>query len=151
MNINDRAQRALLELKARHDTTITDEVDRAISVYKFLEDQALAGHTQWRSTGPGEPVKFTLTPAQRRVSAQSHIPRTTERDEAAADVASTRTITPRRDDATLNAETGSARRPPAHVVYAARARVTASRKTGKPVPKWIRTLALHPTGRPRHD
>lgn len=39
VNINDETEEALKELAARRDTTVTEIIRRAVSVYKFVEDE----------------------------------------------------------------------------------------------------------------
>jgi predicted DNA-binding helix-hairpin-helix protein len=39
VNINDETAEALKELAARRGTTVTEVVRRAVSVYKFVEDE----------------------------------------------------------------------------------------------------------------
>lgn len=39
VNINDETEEALKELAARRGTTVTEIVRRAVSVYKFVEDE----------------------------------------------------------------------------------------------------------------
>lgn len=39
VNINEETEQALKELAARRDTTVTEIIRRAVSVYKFVEDE----------------------------------------------------------------------------------------------------------------
>lgn len=43
ININDETEAALKELAARRGITVTETVRRAVSVYKFIEDEKDAG------------------------------------------------------------------------------------------------------------
>ena len=43
VNINDETAAALRELAARRETTVTEIVRRAVSVYKFVEDEVVDG------------------------------------------------------------------------------------------------------------
>ena len=45
VNINDETARALKELAERRETSVTDIVRRAVSVYKFVEDEVSEGKT----------------------------------------------------------------------------------------------------------
>jgi hypothetical protein len=44
VNINDETAAALRELAARRQTTVTEIVRRAVSVYKFVEDEVVDGN-----------------------------------------------------------------------------------------------------------
>lgn len=44
VNINDETDAALRELAARRGTSVTDVVRRAVSVYKFIEDEVGENH-----------------------------------------------------------------------------------------------------------
>ena len=41
VNINDETARALKELAERRETSVTDIIRRAVSVYKFVEDEVV--------------------------------------------------------------------------------------------------------------
>lgn len=43
ININDETEAALKELAARRGITVTETVRRAVSVYKYIEDEMDAG------------------------------------------------------------------------------------------------------------
>lgn len=43
ININDETEAALRELASRRGITVTETVRRAVSVYKFVEDELDAG------------------------------------------------------------------------------------------------------------
>lgn len=43
INVNDETAAALQELAAKRDTTLTEIVRRAVSVYKFVEDEVVDG------------------------------------------------------------------------------------------------------------
>jgi hypothetical protein len=43
VNINDETQAALEDLAARRQTTVTEVVRRAVSVYKFISDEVTDG------------------------------------------------------------------------------------------------------------
>lgn len=43
ININDETAAALQALAAKRDTTLTEIVRRAVSVYKFVEDEVIDG------------------------------------------------------------------------------------------------------------
>lgn len=43
ININDETEAALRDLAARRGITVTETVRRAVSVYKFIEDEMDAG------------------------------------------------------------------------------------------------------------
>lgn len=43
ININDETEAALKDLAARRGITVTETVRRAVSVYKFIEDEMDAG------------------------------------------------------------------------------------------------------------
>jgi len=43
VNVSTPVADALKELASRHATTLTEEVRRAISVWKYLDDESLAG------------------------------------------------------------------------------------------------------------
>ena len=45
VNINDETAAALKDLAERRQTTVTEIVRRAVSVYKFIEDEWDAGST----------------------------------------------------------------------------------------------------------
>ena len=44
ININDETEAALKELAKRRETTVTEIVRRAVSVYKFIEDEVVDGN-----------------------------------------------------------------------------------------------------------
>jgi hypothetical protein len=44
VNINDETAAALRELAARRGATVTEIVRRAVSVYKFVEDEVVDGN-----------------------------------------------------------------------------------------------------------
>jgi hypothetical protein len=44
VNINDETAAALRELADRRQTTVTEIVRRAVSVYKFVEDEVVDGN-----------------------------------------------------------------------------------------------------------
>jgi hypothetical protein len=44
VNINDETAAALRELAERRQTTVTEIVRRAVSVYKFVEDEVVDGN-----------------------------------------------------------------------------------------------------------
>jgi predicted transcriptional regulator len=44
VNINDETAAALKELADRRETTVTEIVRRAVSVYKFIEDEVVDGN-----------------------------------------------------------------------------------------------------------
>ena len=43
INVNDETAAALQELAAKRGTTLTEVVRRAVSVYKFVEDEVVDG------------------------------------------------------------------------------------------------------------
>lgn len=43
INVNDETATALQELAAKRGTTLTEVVRRAVSVYKFVEDEVVDG------------------------------------------------------------------------------------------------------------
>lgn len=43
VNINDETSVALKDLAARRQTTVTEVIRRAVSVYKFVEDEVVDG------------------------------------------------------------------------------------------------------------
>jgi hypothetical protein len=44
INVNDETATALQELAAKRGTTLTEVVRRAVSVYKFVEDEVVDGN-----------------------------------------------------------------------------------------------------------
>ena len=60
VNINDETAAALNDLAARRQVTVTETVRRAVSVYKFIEDQVRDGK-ELRIVGPGEITHVELT------------------------------------------------------------------------------------------
>ena len=54
VNINDETEAALNELAARRQTTVTEIVRRAVSVYKFVEDEVVDGGKKLHVVGDGD-------------------------------------------------------------------------------------------------
>lgn len=52
VNINDETAAALKDLAARRQTTVTEIVRRAVSVYKFVEDEVVDGNKTLKVVGP---------------------------------------------------------------------------------------------------
>jgi len=52
VNINDETAEALKELAERRQTTVTEIVRRAVSVYKFVEDEVVDGNKVLKLVAP---------------------------------------------------------------------------------------------------
>ena len=52
VNINDETAAALQELASRRQTTVTEVVRRAVSIYKFIEDEVMDGDKKLKLVGP---------------------------------------------------------------------------------------------------
>lgn len=53
VNINDETAAALRDLAERRQTTVTEIVRRAVSVYKFVEDEVVNGGKTLKLVSPG--------------------------------------------------------------------------------------------------
>lgn len=60
VNINDETRAALEELSTRRQVTVTETVRRAVSVYKFIEDQVRDGKSL-QLAGPDDITDVKLT------------------------------------------------------------------------------------------
>jgi predicted transcriptional regulator len=62
VNINDETAEALKSLAARRQTTVTEIVRRAVSVYKFVEDEVVDGDKTLKLVAPhgGETIVSML-------------------------------------------------------------------------------------------
>jgi len=53
VNINDETASALRSMAERRQTTVTEIVRRAVSVYKFVEDEVVDGDKTLKLVAPG--------------------------------------------------------------------------------------------------
>jgi predicted transcriptional regulator len=61
VNINDETAQALKELAERRQTTVTEIVRRAVSVYKFVEDEVVDGNKTLKLVAPeGQETILTM-------------------------------------------------------------------------------------------
>lgn len=61
INVNDETAKVLKELAARRQTTVTEIVRRAVSVYKFVEDEVVDGNKTLKLVAPeGQETILTM-------------------------------------------------------------------------------------------